>query len=447
MQRYLLLILCLLTFLSQSAWSQSLFPYKYQEAKLENGLKVILVPIQNAGLVSYMTVVNVGSRHEIEPGHTGFAHFFEHMMFRGTKKYPAEKYNEILLEIGADRNAFTGEDFTVYYMNFPGRFLEKVIDVESDRFMNLEYSLPVFQTEAKAVLGEYNKNFANPFFQLDEKLNETAFEKSTYKHTAMGFLKDIQDMPNQFEYSRTFFSRFYRPENCVIMVAGKFSPEEALSTIKKYYSPWKPGNHRVEIPKEPEQKQERKASVQYEGDTLPLISIAYKAPAFHPASKEFAALSLLSELAFGETSPLYQKLVLEEQKVDFVSGDYVPHVEDYLFTITARLKNSKDLNAVEQAIADTLEQMKQKPVEEKRLADLKSNRKYSFLMSFDTSKSISNGFYRSMVPYLALIHGVAAVDQVFGTYESITPQDIQNAAKQYFQKEKRTVVTLIGAKS
>jgi zinc protease len=142
MKRFLMLVLF---FLASPAWNESIFPYKYQEAKLENGLKVILVPIENAGLVSYTTVVNVGSRHEVEPGHTGFAHFFEHMMFRGTKKYPAEKYNEILQEIGADRNAFTGEDFTVYYMNFPGRFLEKVIDVESDRFIYLEYSLPVFQ--------------------------------------------------------------------------------------------------------------------------------------------------------------------------------------------------------------------------------------------------------------------------------------------------------------
>ncbi|MCI0604833.1 insulinase family protein [bacterium] len=441
------LILFLFILIASPAWSESIFPYKYQEAKLENGLKVILVPIDNAGLVSYTTVVNVGSRHEIEPGHTGFAHFFEHMMFRGTKKYPADKYSEILLEIGGDQNAFTGEDFTVYYVHFPRRFLEKVVDIESDRFMNLDYSLSAFQTEAKAVLGEYNKNFANPFFQLEEKLNEIAFEKSTYEHTAMGFLKDIQDMPNQFDYSRVFFTRFYRPENCIIIVSGKFNPEEALSLIKKYYSAWKPGDYRPEIPKEPEQTQERKAAIHYEGDTLPLLSIAYKAPAFHPASKEFAALSLLSDLAFGETSLLFQKLVLQEQKADFVSGEYIPHMDDYLFNIAARLKNIQDLSVAEQAIFETLEQMKQKPVEAKRLEDLKSNRKYSFLMSFDTSKSITNGFYRSMAPYLALIHGVAAVDQIFKTYDSITPGDIQNAAKQYFQKEKRIVVTLTGAKS
>jgi zinc protease len=446
MKTYLIIFLSLLL-LPLVVSGESTFPYKYEEHQLENGLKIIFVPIENAGLVSYMTVVNVGSRHEVEAGHTGFAHFFEHMMFRGTKKYPPEKYNALLLEIGADRNAFTGEDFTVYYMNFPGRFLEKVVDVESDRFMNLEYAVPAFQTEAKAVLGEYNKNFANPFVQLEEKIDETAFEKSTYKHTAMGFIKDIQDMPNQFEYSRTFFSRFYRPENCTIVVSGKFDTKEALSLIKKYYSGWKRADYHVELPQEPEQTAEKKANVNYQGETLPLLAIAYKAPAFSPASKDYAALSLLAELAFGETSPLYQKLVLQDQKVDLINGDYTPHMGPHLFTVYARLKKQEDLQSVQQSITETLQQMKDKPVDPKRLADLKSNRKYSFLMSFDTSKSITNGFYRSIPPYIALVDGVAGVDQLFKSYESVTPQEIQDAARKYLENEKRTVVILTGAKS
>jgi zinc protease len=446
MQRYRILSFCLLL-IAASAWSDSIFPYKYQEASLENGLKIIMIPMENAGLLSYATVVKVGSRMEVEPGHTGFAHFFEHMMFRGTKKYPADKYAEILLEIGGDRNAFTGDDFTVYYTNFPSRFLEKVVDVESDRFMNLEYAVPEFQTEAKAVLGEYNKNFANPFVQLEEKMNDTAFEKSTYKHTTMGFLKDIEDMPNQFDYSRIFFNRFYRPENCIIIITGKFDPSQALALIRKYYSDWKPGSYHVQLPQEPPQTAEKRAIVAYQGETLPILAIGYKATAFSPDSKEYAALSLLSDLAFGETSELYQKLVLNEQKADFIGADYSPHLGPHLFTIYARLKKAEDLSAVQQSIDQTLEEMKQKPVDEKRLNDLKSNRKYSFFMSFDTSKSITTGFYNSSPPYVALVWGVKGVDTLFDTYQSITPQDIQKAAQKYFQKERRTVITLTGAKS
>ena len=231
------------------------------------------------------------------------------------------------------------------------------------------------------------------------------------------------------------------------MIAGKFNPDEALALIRKYYAPWKPSNYTPEMPQEPEQKAEKRATVKYEGDTLPILAISYKAPSFDPSKKDFAALSLLSELAFGETSPIYEKLVLQDQKADFVSADYIPHMADYLFTVYARLKNPGDVTDVEQQLLNTLEQMKQQPVDAKRLADLKSNRKYSYLMSFSTSKSITDGFYRSLPPYLAMVHGVKAVDQLFATYESVTPEDIQKAANEYFQKEKRTVVTLTGAKS
>jgi zinc protease len=447
MQR-LLLVLSLLSFAPLTIMAaETIFPYKYQETTLENGLRVLMIPMKNAGLVSYFTVVNVGSRDEIEPGKSGFAHFFEHMMFRGTKKYPAEKFKDITTEIGADINAFTGDDYTGYYMHFPGRFLEKVIGLESDRFMNLEYSLPVFQTEARAVLGEYNKNFANPFVQLEERLNDTAFEKHTYKHTTMGFLKDIQDMPNQFEYSKTFFDRFYRPNNSIIVISGSFNPDEALQLIKKYYGPWKPGTYKTQTPKEPPQTNERRAKVDYQGDSLPILAVAYKAPAFTANSKDFAALSLLGELTFGDTSPLFQRIVLQEQKADFISADYTPHVDPYLFTVYARLKNATDLTSVEEAISKALEEAKTKPVDEKKLSDLKSNRKYGFLMSFDTSKSVVLGLYGSMPPYIAMATGAQAVDTLFATYASVTPSDIQKAAQKYFGKEKRTVVTLTGAKS
>src|ERR1051326_814032 len=101
-----------------AATAASIFPYPYQETALPNGLKVILIPIKNQGLVSYFTIMHAGSRDEIEPGHTGFAHFFEHMMFHGTPKYPAELYTQIASEMGADHNAYTTDDYTCYYMHF-----------------------------------------------------------------------------------------------------------------------------------------------------------------------------------------------------------------------------------------------------------------------------------------------------------------------------------------
>jgi zinc protease len=421
--------------------ASSVFPYKYEETTLDNGLKIILIPMKNSGLVSYYTVVRVGSMDEVEPGKSGFAHFFEHMMFRGTKKYPPEVYVQKLVEMGADYNASTSEDLTRYYINFPGKYLDTVMELESDRFQNLNYSLPGFQTEAKAVLGEYTKNFANPLVQIEEKLVDTAFDTSTYKHTAMGFVKDIQDMPNQYEYSLTFFDRFYRPENCTIIITGDFNPGEALAGIKKYYSNWKRGTYKAQYPNEPEQKQERTGEVLYPGDTLPLLAIAYKAPAFDPTSIDFAALTILGQLAFGETSPLYRKLVLNEQIADVLQPDNSLHRGPNLFIVYGRVKAAKDLPVVQSAILSTVDEMKSKPVDAKRLSELKSNFKYAFLMQLDSSKNVAS----RLTLYVAFIENMSGIDTLFQTLDKVQPEDIQNAAKKYLTESGRTVVTLKGA--
>jgi len=441
MRRLLLFFVYLLFFVS-TVRAGSMFPYAYQEHTMDNGLKVILIPIKNQGLVSFFTIVHTGSRDEIEPGKSGFAHFFEHMMFRGTEKYPSALYDEITAEMGAERNAYTTDDYTFYYMHFPDRYLEKVIDLESNRFQNLKYALPEFQTEAKAVLGEYNKNFANPFFQIEEKLYDNAFSKSSYKHTTMGFLKDIQDMPNQYDYSLSFFNRFYRPNNCTILVTGNFNPETTLSLIKKYYTAWKPNDYKTVNAEEPEQTEPKSGHVDYTGDTLPLLVIGYKSPAFDPANRDFAALDVLTDLAFGETSPLYQKLVLEEQKVDMVTADFTPHRDPNLFIIYARLKKQEDLKSVEDAILATLEDIKKNPVEAQKLADLKSNFKYSFLMGLDTSKNV--GF--NLGQFVELTRDIQGVDQMIESYQAVTAEDVQKAAQKYFMTEKKTTVTLTGGK-
>ena len=196
---------------------QKIFPYPYTQADLPNGLRLVTVPTDYPNIVAVYIVVQTGSRNEIEPGHTGFAHLFEHLMFRGTEQFPVEKYTATLRRIGAASNAFTTDDFTCYYTTISKEDLATVLTMEADRFQHLRYAEPQFKTETQAVLGEYNKNSSNPAEKLDEVLSDTAFDKSTYKHTTMGFLKDIQDMPNQYEYSLKFFDRYYRPEYATII--------------------------------------------------------------------------------------------------------------------------------------------------------------------------------------------------------------------------------------
>ena len=173
-------------------------PFTATERTLANGLKIIVVPTGFPNLVSVQIPVQTGSRNEVEPGKSGFAHFFEHLMFRGTPANPPEKYREIMGKSGARDNASTGDDYTQYYATFAKEHLEQVIALYADMFQNLAYSEADFKTEARAILGEYNKNSANPIQKLLEVQRDTYYRAHTYKHTTMGFITDIENMPNEY---------------------------------------------------------------------------------------------------------------------------------------------------------------------------------------------------------------------------------------------------------
>src|SRR4051794_25947830 len=143
--------------------AEKVFPFPIGQTTLENGLNVLSVPYDAPGIIAYYTVVRTGSRNEVEKGLSGFAHFFEHMMFRGTDRYPQEKYNDVLKALGANSNPFTTDDWTCYPLPAPASSLAQVVEIEADRFRNLKYDEPAFQKEARAVLGEYNKSASSPF--------------------------------------------------------------------------------------------------------------------------------------------------------------------------------------------------------------------------------------------------------------------------------------------
>ncbi len=150
------------SFSQETTAVKPIIPFPTETRTLANGLKVIVMPMPSDGLVAYWTVVRTGSRDEYEAGHTGFAHFFEHMMFRGTDRFPAEEYNRIVTTIGADTNAYTTDDHTAYHFTMAAEDLERVMELESDRFQNLKYAESAFQTEAGAVYGEYRKDRTEP---------------------------------------------------------------------------------------------------------------------------------------------------------------------------------------------------------------------------------------------------------------------------------------------
>ena len=175
-----------------AAPAKPLFPYPLKTTVLKNGLSITRVQFDSPEQVAYFAVARVGSRNEVEKGHTGFAHFFEHVMFKGTRSWPEGTRDALLGKLGFSENAFTSDDVTVYHVTGPSSGLAQVVEVEADRFMHLEYSEATFQTEAKAVLGEYHKNAANPGLKIAEALGATAFKVHPYQHTTLGFYEDIQ---------------------------------------------------------------------------------------------------------------------------------------------------------------------------------------------------------------------------------------------------------------
>ncbi len=414
-----------------------ILPYPIYQQKLENGLNIVTVPFDSPGLAAFYIVVRVGSRNEVEEGVTGFAHFFEHMMFRGTDQYPREKYNQVLQMTGASANANTSLDRTIYHMTGNVDYLEKMFELESDRFMNLHYSEHDFKTEAGAVKGEYTKNYASPYQQLYEKLLDTAFEKHTYKHTTMGFFNDIVDMPNQYEYSLKFFKRYYRPEYSTIVVVGDVTPERVDSLAEKYFGEWKRGDYTTDVPVEPEQTEEKTVHLQ-DGSIPPYMGMNYKGPAFNDKKIDMPAIDVLNTILFSQNSDLFNKLVVKERKLRFLGGGATDSRDPFLITIQASFINKDDFQYVRDEITKAIDDVKKNGIDKKILDETKSNLKYSFAMGIDNPDAIAN----SISHYIYLTGDPESLNRLYAMYDKVTVDDVKMVADKYYNDSDLTISTI-----
>ncbi|MBX6332675.1 MAG: insulinase family protein [Gemmatimonadaceae bacterium] len=422
----------------RAARARDILPFDITETTLANGLRVIIVPTGFPDLVSLQIPVQTGSRNEIEPGKTGFAHFFEHMMFRGTEAYPPEVYQRILTRAGARQNAYTTDDYTNYHITFSRDDLERILEIEADRFQRLSYPEEDFKTEARAVLGEYNKNSADPVEKLFEVMRDSAYTTHTYKHTTMGFLRDIEDMPNQFDYSRTFFRRWYRPEYTTLILAGDVTAESALPLIERYWGSWERGDYVAEIPAEPAPTAPVYAHVPWETPTLPWVAVSFHGPAFSASGTEYVAADLLFDLWFGTTSDLYRRLVEEEQKVDLLSAFNGAHVDPGLFTVIARVKDPRDVVAVRDAILRTAGEARATLLPAKRVADAKAYTRYTFVRRLDNTEDIA----ATLARYAHYERSSRTIESLFATYARVTARDLREAARRMLTDERLVVTTL-----
>jgi zinc protease len=432
------LLCALLLPVAALAAAGDVMPFPASEKTLPNGLKVIVVPTGFPNIVAMYIPVQTGSRNEIEPGKSGFAHFFEHMMSRGTPTYPPEKYNEVVTKAGARENANTSDDRTVYHIVFAREDLPKIMEIYADRFMNLAYSEPAFMTESRAVLGEYNKNSASPVRKLLEVQRDHAYTTHTYKHTTMGFLRDIEDMPNQYAYSKEFFKRWYRPEYTTIIVAGDVKPDEVYALVDKYWSGWQRGTYKAEIPPEPPAKGPVYAHVDWTSQTLPWVTVAFHGPAFSDTQKDSAALSTLLDLEFGDTSDLYKKLVNDEQKVDQLFYFDDAKVDPGLYTVFARVKKQDDVVYVRDQILKAFAQGRDRLEPADRVNEAKSSARYGLVRGLDNTEAVAE----TLAEFVKYNRSYDTINNFYRVQASLTPNDLQAAAKKYVTNENLVITTL-----
>ena len=417
------------------------FPFPVEVKTLKNGLRIALVPYDSPGLVAYYTVMRVGSRNEAEKGRSGYAHFFEHMMFRGTKAHSGDDYNSTVTRLGLNTNAFTDYDHTVYHLYGPTRSLPVIVEYEADRFKNLDYKLEQFKTEAGSILGEYAKSASSPEQLLQEKIQETAFDKHTYRHTVIGYLADIKAMPDGFDYAHDFFKRYYTPDNATIVVAGDFDREKTLALLEKHYGDWTGKLKAQPIAVEGPQKKARRAHVEWEQPTLQRTFVGWHVPGAADL-KGAAAIQVLGAYLFGATSPLYQDLVLTRQLVDGLEAQAQVQRDPTLLGVLARVKKDEDSPAVEKAIGASITELAKGKVDAQRLAGVVSNARYTAGLALDKADSVAV----TLALNSALTGDLNYQNKLYAQLEKLTSAELVAFARRWLVESNKVTVTLAAKK-
>jgi zinc protease len=427
----------------------ALFPSRPRIERLPNGLTVVTVAWPSPGIVAYYTLMHVGSRDEVEPGHSGFAHFFEHMMFRGTERVSQQAWERTMQSFGADTNAYTSMDSTVYTIVAPASALPTIVELEADRFQHLSYSEDVFRTEAGAVRGEYEVWSSNPAQPMWETMSELAFTRHTYGHTTIGYLRDIEAMPEKYEYSRRFFRRFYTPDNATVIVVGDFDRDALLAAIRQHYGLWRGRRDRPVIPVEPEPTQGARRDLEWPGSSPPRLWIGWRVPSFDGGARtaderrralvETAALQVVHGLAFDASAPLYQRLVVERREVlelDSYDGEFSR--DPGLFLAVATVSPEHEIDPVLDQIQEELARIGRGETPPERVRAVQEHLRYAYAMGLETPASAAS----LLAEMLSAAGRIEAIDEYLAALAAVTPADVARVASRYLVPSRRFVVTL-----
>ncbi len=414
---------------------------KVTKTKLKNGLTVLLKEVHTTPVISWWVWYRVGSRHE-RPGHTGISHWVEHMMFKGTKKYPGEEAQRLIARDGGVRNAFTYIDWTAYFETMPADKIDFALRLEADRMGRALFPPKEVNSERTVIISERQGHENSPSFRLTEEVIAAAFRVHAYHHEIIGDMADLESMTRDDLYNH--YRRHYAPNNAIAVAVGDFKTKDMLARVEELFGGYKPQALPQLSPRpEPEQRGERRVTVQGEGETA-YVEVAYHAPAatdpdFHPMVALDSILAGASSFnLFGggtsnKSSRLYKALV-QTGLAAGVGGGFGPTVDPYLYSIFATVRQGQTPEAVEQALDAEIDRALNTPVTPEELAKALKQAKAMFAFG---AESVSNqGFW---LGFTEVFDTHKWFDNYLDRLAAVTVADVQRVAQKYLAPTNRTV--------
>ena len=431
MKQLRLLSACALFLGSLAAQAQQV---SYQEYDLPNGLHVILHQDNGAPVVTTSVMYHVGGKDRTQ-GRTGFAHFFEHLLFEGTKNIERGTWMKLVSSRGGNNNANTSQDRTYYYEVFPSNQLEFGLWMESERMLHPVIDQIGVDTQNEVVKEEKRLRMDNsPYGQILQVVGENLFKVHPYKDPNIGYMEDL-DAATLEEFI-AYKEKYYGPNNAVLVVAGDIDIDKTKSMIEQYFGPVPTGQNVVRnFPVEEPITEEVRAKAYDPNIQIPATIVAYRTPGF--ASREAYVLDMISTyLSDGKTSKLYKKMV-DEQKQALQIGAFNLGQEDYgMYLIFGLPVGENTLETLNTEIEEEIAAVRNELIADKDFQKIQNK----FENDFVNANSSVEGIAGSLATYYMLYGDTSLINKQIDIYRSITREEIQQVAQQYLQPNQRVVI-------
>jgi zinc protease len=410
---------------------------QYELTSLPNGLTLALSEDHSTPIVHLNLTYHVGSKNE-KPGRTGFAHLFEHLMFKGSKNVQPEAHTSMISSVGGQSNAYTTDDETVFWETVPAQYLPMVLWLEADRMATLRIDKDTFTNEREVVKEERRMRVDNqPYGRLNEIIYNQAFTVHPYKHPTIGSMEDLEAA--SVDDVRDFYRTYYVPSNATLTLVGDFDSNQAIQLVNQYLGRVPKADREVprDIPKEPPQTKEKRVTLE-QAWPLPAVVVAYHVTYDgHPDSYPLhVAAKVLSD---GQSSRIYKKLVYETQMAVAAFGSANLIEDPNLFYAVGIVQPGRSTAEVADALIGEMERLKTEPIGERELQRTKNQFARDYILMRE-----SNQQKAQLLAHAIVIHrDVRTADGEFDIFQGITAADVQRVARTYFRAENRLVLTIM----